>query len=113
METKKVVNNKFNNVSDEKSPNIPLTPLSEQLENLDSLWNTLSECLLELEHTPDHHAVLVLQVDIFNIYFYWCCAYCYLNFSLQLKHSSWFILLNKKIIQQIMLAEQLRIVRII
>ncbi|KAG8038907.1 hypothetical protein G9C98_003214 [Cotesia typhae] len=26
-----------------------------------NLWETLSACLLELEHTPDHHAVLVLQ----------------------------------------------------
>lgn len=34
--------------------------LSESLV-LDSLWETLSACLLELEHTPDHHAVLVLQ----------------------------------------------------
>lgn len=42
----------------------PLTPLSEQLEDLETLWNTLSFCLLELEHTPDHHAVLVLQVII-------------------------------------------------
>ena len=29
--------------------------------NLDHLWNTLSECLLELADAPDHHAVLVLQ----------------------------------------------------
>jgi E3 ubiquitin-protein ligase HUWE1 len=35
-------------------------PLSELLD-LDSLWNTLSECLKELEETQDHHAVLVLQ----------------------------------------------------
>lgn len=35
-------------------------PLSELL-NLDSLWNTLSDCLKELEETQDHHAVLVLQ----------------------------------------------------
>ncbi|KAL7301215.1 hypothetical protein TKK_0006181 [Trichogramma kaykai] len=34
--------------------------LSESLV-LDNLWETLSSCLLELEHTPDHHAVLVLQ----------------------------------------------------
>jgi E3 ubiquitin-protein ligase HUWE1 len=34
--------------------------LSETL-NLDTLWNTLSDCLKELEDTPDHHAVLVLQ----------------------------------------------------
>lgn len=38
-----------------------LPPLSSQLEDLEPLWNTLSQCLLELEHTPDHHAVLVLQ----------------------------------------------------
>lgn len=30
--------------------------------NFGLLWNTLSLCLMELEHTPDHHAVLVLQV---------------------------------------------------
>lgn len=35
-------------------------PLSELL-NLDALWNTLSNCLKELEETQDHHAVLVLQ----------------------------------------------------
>ncbi|XP_053985847.1 E3 ubiquitin-protein ligase HUWE1-like isoform X2 [Hylaeus volcanicus] len=34
--------------------------LSESLV-LDHLWETLSACLLELEYTPDHHAVLVLQ----------------------------------------------------
>lgn len=28
---------------------------------LDNLWETLSQCLLELAETPDHHAVLVLQ----------------------------------------------------
>lgn len=37
-----------------------LTPLSETLD-LDDLWDTLSECLLELEETADNHAVLVLQ----------------------------------------------------
>jgi E3 ubiquitin-protein ligase HUWE1 len=38
-----------------------LPTLSEQL-TLDKLWDTLSSCLLELADTPDHHAVLVLQV---------------------------------------------------
>lgn len=38
-----------------------LLALSEQLTSLESLWETLSQCLLELEHAPDHHAVLVLQ----------------------------------------------------
>ncbi|XP_018576077.1 E3 ubiquitin-protein ligase HUWE1 isoform X3 [Anoplophora glabripennis] len=38
-----------------------LPALSEQLGSLGSLWETLSQCLLELEHAPDHHAVLVLQ----------------------------------------------------
>ncbi|XP_066247369.1 E3 ubiquitin-protein ligase HUWE1 isoform X2 [Euwallacea similis] len=38
-----------------------LSALSEQLRPLESLWDTLSHCLLELEHAPDHHAVLVLQ----------------------------------------------------
>lgn len=42
--------------------NIQINPLSEQLGSLEYLWDTLSMCLLELEHTPDHHAVLVLQV---------------------------------------------------
>lgn len=35
-------------------------PLSEELK-LDSLWSTLSDCLLELADTQDQHAVLVLQ----------------------------------------------------
>lgn len=39
----------------------PLPPLSEQLD-LDILWDTLSQCLTELQHTQDNHAVLVLQV---------------------------------------------------
>lgn len=34
--------------------------LSKTLQ-LDSLWDTLSECLVELEENADHHAVLVLQ----------------------------------------------------
>lgn len=34
--------------------------LSIELQ-LDDLWETLSQCLLELAETPDHHAVLVLQ----------------------------------------------------
>lgn len=38
-----------------------LLALSDQLSSLNSLWDTLSQCLLELEHAPDHHAVLVLQ----------------------------------------------------
>lgn len=38
--------------------------LSDQLSSLEGLWDTLSQCLSELEHTPDHHAVLVLQVTI-------------------------------------------------
>ncbi|XP_031335949.1 E3 ubiquitin-protein ligase HUWE1-like isoform X2 [Photinus pyralis] len=38
-----------------------LSALSDQLFELESLWDTLSLCLLELEHTPDDHAVLVLQ----------------------------------------------------
>lgn len=44
---------------DEEKAALPL--LSESLV-LDNLWETLSACLLELEYTPDHHAVLVLQV---------------------------------------------------
>ena len=38
----------------------PLESLSDQLI-LNSLWDTLSNCLKELAETPDHHAVLVLQ----------------------------------------------------
>lgn len=41
-----------------------LHALSEQLTRLNSLWDSLSMCLFELEHAPDHHAVLVLQVGI-------------------------------------------------
>merc|ERR1712200_304270 len=37
-----------------------LESLSDQLI-LNSLWDTLSNCLKELAETPDHHAVLVLQ----------------------------------------------------
>lgn len=48
---------------DEEKIVLPL--LSESLV-LDSLWETLSACLLELEYTPDHHAVLVLQVKNLN-----------------------------------------------
>nr|XP_023021300.1 E3 ubiquitin-protein ligase HUWE1-like [Leptinotarsa decemlineata] len=39
-----------------------LPALSDQLSSLSSFWETLSECLSELEHAPDHHAVLVLQL---------------------------------------------------
>ncbi|KAJ8683247.1 hypothetical protein QAD02_019039 [Eretmocerus hayati] len=39
----------------------PVLPLLSESLVLDHLWETLSACLLELEHTPDHHAVLVLQ----------------------------------------------------
>lgn len=44
--------------AEEEKPALPT--LSDSLV-LDNLWETLSACLLELEHTPDHHAVLVLQ----------------------------------------------------
>ncbi|XP_076681578.1 HECT, UBA and WWE domain containing E3 ubiquitin protein ligase 1 isoform X3 [Andrena cerasifolii] len=36
-------------------------PLLSECLVLEHLWETLSACLLELEYTPDHHAVLVLQ----------------------------------------------------
>lgn len=39
-------------------------PLLSECLVLEHLWETLSACLLELEYTPDHHAVLVLQVSI-------------------------------------------------
>lgn len=42
---------------------LELSPLSETLK-LDELWDTLSECLKELEETSDHHAVLVLQPTV-------------------------------------------------
>ena len=38
----------------------PLPALSRLLE-LPQLWETLSQCLRALEHTPDQHAVLILQ----------------------------------------------------
>ena len=28
---------------------------------LEEIWNCLGECLVELDKTPDHHAVLILQ----------------------------------------------------
>ncbi|KAG4070284.1 hypothetical protein HA402_009847 [Bradysia odoriphaga] len=37
-----------------------LSSLSDILQ-LDELWDTLSTCLIELEATADHHAVLILQ----------------------------------------------------
>merc|ERR1711974_240075 len=40
-----------------------LESLSVQL-TLNSLWDTLSNCLKELAETPDHHAVLVLQPTV-------------------------------------------------
>jgi len=43
-----------------------LPNLSEQLQ-LDVLWETLSACLLQLADTPDHHAVLMLQVSLLNV----------------------------------------------
>lgn len=46
--------------SPEDSSVKPDESLSIELQ-LDDLWDTLSECLLELADTPDHHAVLVLQ----------------------------------------------------
>lgn len=48
--------------------------LSESLV-LDHLWETLSACLLELEYTPDQHAVLVLQVKY--LYFLYVALYIY------------------------------------
>ncbi|XP_060516281.1 E3 ubiquitin-protein ligase HUWE1 isoform X2 [Cylas formicarius] len=49
------------NMKRNSTENCKLPALSEQLTSLGTLWDTLSECLLELEHAPDHHAVLVLQ----------------------------------------------------
>lgn len=42
--------------------------LTKQLQ-LDELWIILSECLSELEKTPDHHAALILQVRYRSTYF--------------------------------------------
>lgn len=36
-------------------------PVLSEILQLDDLWNTLSDCLVELEENADHHAVLVLQ----------------------------------------------------
>ena len=43
-----------------------LESLSEQLD-LTPLWETLSSCLRDLADTPDHHAVLVLQVNPYKL----------------------------------------------
>ena len=40
-----------------------LESLSDELQ-LGHLWEALSSCLRDLAHTPDHHAVLVLQVNM-------------------------------------------------
>lgn len=56
--------NEINNTQKTVEPNhLELSPLSETLK-LDTLWDTLSECLKELEETTDHHAVLVLQPTV-------------------------------------------------
>lgn len=45
----------------DSSSSYKIPSLTKQLQ-LDDLWITLSECLTELEKTPDHHAALILQV---------------------------------------------------
>lgn len=56
--------NEINSTQKTVEPNhLELSPLSETLK-LDTLWDTLSECLKELEETSDHHAVLVLQPTV-------------------------------------------------
>ncbi|XP_063707232.1 E3 ubiquitin-protein ligase HUWE1 isoform X2 [Culicoides brevitarsis] len=56
--------NEANSATKTIEPNqLELSPLSETLK-LDTLWDTLSECLKELEETSDHHAVLVLQPTV-------------------------------------------------
>lgn len=56
--------NEINSTAKTVEPNhLELSPLSETLK-LDTLWDTLSECLKELEETTDHHAVLVLQPTV-------------------------------------------------
>lgn len=56
--------NEANSATKTIEPNqLELSPLSETLK-LDTLWDTLSDCLKELEETSDHHAVLVLQPTV-------------------------------------------------
>lgn len=56
--------NEANSTTKTIEPNqLELSPLSETLK-LDTLWDTLSDCLKELEETSDHHAVLVLQPTV-------------------------------------------------
>lgn len=43
-----------------KTSEVLLPRLSEEID-LEELWFTLGECLSELDKTPDHHAVLILQ----------------------------------------------------
>ena len=69
-----------------------LESLSDQLI-LNSLWDTLSNCLKELAETPDHHAVLVLQVGLtpMQLFFDFCplldlILFC---FSRLWRRSSW------------------------
>ena len=47
----------------DSSSSYKIPSLTKQLQ-LDDLWITLSECLTELEKTPDHHAALILQVGL-------------------------------------------------
>lgn len=46
--------------------------LSNQLQ-LNDLWESLSDCLLELANAPDHHAVLVLQPAVEAFFFVHAC----------------------------------------
>ena len=46
--------------SSEDKGEVQLPRLSEQL-GLEELWAWLGDCLSELDKTPDHHAVLILQ----------------------------------------------------
>lgn len=55
------IRNAFINTVKRNNISVELTALSEHLKPIENLWNTLSLCLLELEHARDHHAVLVLQ----------------------------------------------------
>lgn len=48
------------------------TTLSNQLQ-LNDLWESLSDCLLELANAPDHHAVLVLQPAVEAFFFVHAC----------------------------------------
>ena len=56
----------------ESEENSKEATLSNQLQ-LEDLWESLSDCLLELANAPDHHAVLVLQPAVEAFFFVHAC----------------------------------------